>query len=158
MEGPLWAPLGSDRLGSLRLDVPGRKTLCPSLRWGSLTIWANTPLLPRKAMESEKVLQHSLEEHGNSLSTSPASLITPCTRQTGSKCNCANACAHVSTSRCSAPRKPQPRRLLHVLGAWHQARCTGCAQNTPVPLVLQLAGDTGPVLMAPCGIQMGHNK
>lgn len=64
-----------------------------------LTIWVNAPLLPRKAMESEKALQHSLEESGNSLSTSPASLITPCTQQTGSKRNCANARAHVSTSR-----------------------------------------------------------
>ena len=63
-----------------------------------LTIWVNAPLLPRKAMESEKALQHSLEESGDSLSTSPASLITPCTQQTGSKRNCANARAHVSTS------------------------------------------------------------
>lgn len=42
MEGPLWAPLGSDRLGSLRLEVPGRRTLCPSLRWGSLSPYGCT--------------------------------------------------------------------------------------------------------------------
>lgn len=42
MEGPLWAPLGSDHLGSLRLEVAGRKTLCPSLRWGSLSPYGRT--------------------------------------------------------------------------------------------------------------------
>lgn len=163
MEGPLWAPLGSDRLGSESRGPRLKNPVSLSEMGKPLTIWANAPLLPRKSIESEKALQHSLEESGSSLSTSPASLITPCTRQTGSKRNCANACAHVSTSRRSAPHEPQPRsagphRPLHGLGAWGQAGCTGCAQDIPVLLALQVAGDAGPVLMAPCGIQMGHNK